>query len=186
VRGFKHRWTADRDVVELLTGLQAVRRSHGSLEACFMEGLGEKAADTRVGLGHLVKALRARGGACRMLADPAGGSACKRLHLFLRWMVRKDAVDPGGWDRVPRSLLIVPLDTHMHRVGLALGFTQRKQADGKTALEITEGFRRLCPEDPVRYDFALTRPGIRDGFDMQRIAKDPVEGLRNLTMKYDR
>lgn len=178
--GFQHRWTRAEDVAELLRGIGVVRRSYGSLEACLLEGLEEETADIRPALAHLVTRLRQGGGACRLLADPAGGSACKRLHLFLRWMVRNDAVDPGGWSSVPLSLLIVPLDTHMHRVGHALGFTRRKQADAKTALEITEGFRRVNPEDPVRYDFALTRPGIRDGFDMRSIARDPVAGLRDL------
>ncbi|MBW2545477.1 MAG: TIGR02757 family protein, partial [Deltaproteobacteria bacterium] len=92
---------------------------------------------------------------------PAKGSACKRLNLFLRWMVRRDDVDPGGWDDIPPSKLVIPLDTHMHRICLAFGFTKRKQADMKTALEITDSFRAIVPDDPVRYDFALTRLGIR-------------------------
>ncbi|MCK4410112.1 MAG: DUF2400 family protein, partial [Candidatus Eisenbacteria sp.] len=100
-------------------------------------------------------------GACP-LPDPARGSACKRLHLFLRWMVRSDDVDPGGWDAVPASKLIVPLDTHMHRFSLLLGLTDRKQANGRTALEITRAFRSFSPDDPVKYDFSLTRLGIRD------------------------
>lgn len=102
-----------------------------------------------------------RGGACP-LPDPARGSACKRLHLYLRWMVRRDDVDPGGWEGVSASKLVVPLDTHMHRLSRLLGLTKRKQADLRTALEITEAFRAFSPDDPVRYDFALTRLGIRD------------------------
>ena len=98
--------------------------------------------------------------ASSLLSDPARGSACKRHHLFLRWMVRQDDIDPGGWTLVLPRKLIVPVDVHMHRVGVRLGFTQRKQADAKTALEITDGFRRMSPDDPVKYDFALTRPGI--------------------------
>jgi len=77
-------------------------------------------------------------------------------------MVRKDEVDPGGWDAVPASKLVAPVDIHMHRISLALGFTQRKQANLRTALEITAAFRKIAPEDPVRYDFCLTRLGIRD------------------------
>jgi uncharacterized protein (TIGR02757 family) len=76
-------------------------------------------------------------------------------------MVRKDAVDPGGWSTVSPRDLIVPVDTHMHSTAKRLGFTQRNQADLKTALEITKAFRIICPEDPVRYDFSLTRQGIR-------------------------
>ena len=93
--------------------------------------------------------------------DPAAGSACKRLHLFLRWMVRSDDVDPGPWTSVPAGKLVIPLDTHLHRLAAKLGATRRRSADRTTALEITEAFRRIRPDDPVRYDFALTRLGIR-------------------------
>jgi len=97
-----------------------------------------------------------------LLPDPRLGSACKRLNLYLRWMVRRDAVDPGGWN-VPPAKLVVPLDTHMHALGRALGLTDRRSADLRTALEITAAFRAIAPDDPVRYDFALTRLGMRGG-----------------------
>lgn len=100
-----------------------------------------------------------------LLPAPAKGSACKRLNLYLRWMVRKDNVDPGGWDGIPASRLVVPLDVHMHRISSSLGLTARKAADIKTAIEITRAFRKISPEDPVRYDFCLTRLGIRDDLD---------------------
>jgi uncharacterized protein (TIGR02757 family) len=82
-------------------------------------------------------------------------------------MVRQDDVDPGGWEGVPASMLIVPLDTHMHRIGRGLGGTARKQADAQAAREVTEMFRDLAPEDPVRYDFSLTRLGIRPEGDLE-------------------
>ena len=91
-------------------------------------------------------------------------SAMKRLNLFLRWMVRQDEVDPGGWRVAPR-LLIVPLDVHMHRCARALGLTQRNAADMKTALDITRSLAKFCPEDPVKYDFCITRFGIRPDMD---------------------
>ena len=97
--------------------------------------------------------------------SPERGSACKRINLFLRWMVRKDRVDPGGWDKVPRSMLIIPLDTHMYHICTGLNMTCRKSADMTTAVEITEAFRKIAPEDPVRYDFSLTRLGIRKDAD---------------------
>ena len=98
-------------------------------------------------------------------------------------MVRRDAIDPGGWTSVSPSKLIVPIDVHMHRVGQALGFTTRRQADGKTASEITAGFRRIRPDDPARYDFALTRPGIIDAVDMRAVGgrrATPVERVQAL------
>jgi uncharacterized protein (TIGR02757 family) len=80
-------------------------------------------------------------------------------------MVRHDDVDPGGWTGVSPSKLIVPLDTHLHAIGRALGFTQRRQADRTAALEVSAAFRCLAPLDPVRFDFALTRLGIRNDTD---------------------
>lgn len=100
-----------------------------------------------------------------LLPRPSRGSACKRLFLYLRWMVRKDSVDPGGWTRVSPSRLVVPLDTHMGSACRRLGLVIRKTDDLKAALEATESFRRLRPDDPVRYDFALTRPGIHPCLD---------------------
>ena len=87
-------------------------------------------------------------------------------------MVRQDDVDPGGWANVPLSKLIIPLDTHMHRICSLLHCTRRKQADMRTAIEITQSFREIAPEDPVRYDFALTRLGIRMDTDLDAFLKD--------------
>ena len=78
-------------------------------------------------------------------------------------------MDPGGWGGIPLSKLIVPLDTHMHRISLALNLTKRKQANMHTALAITSGFKKIVPEDPVKYDFALTRLGIRGDLDINYI-----------------
>ena len=101
-----------------------------------------------------------------LLPDPSQGSACKRLCMFLRWMLRKDAVDPGPWNGLSPLLtpdkLVVPLDTHMHRISTLLGFTRRRTPNLAMALEVTEAFKVLVPRDPLRYDFALTRLGIRN------------------------
>jgi uncharacterized protein (TIGR02757 family) len=171
-RGFQHRWTRAEDVVSLLAGVREVSREWGSLGAAFGTVSGEEAT-VQEALARWVGLLR-RGHAGRnsLLADPAAGSACKRLFLYLRWMVRMDAVDPGGWPHVSPARLIVPVDVHMHRVGQALGFTRRKQADLATALEITDGFRRIVPEDPVRFDFVLTRPGILSAIDVRSLGKN--------------
>ena len=150
----------------MLFSAKRVIERYGSLQACFAAGL--NGDDTVLpALSSFTKELALSGGLSNgLLPSPAGGSACKRLNLFLRWMVRRDDVDPGGWDGVPASKLIVPLDTHMHRIGLALGLTGRRQADLRTAAEITAAFRAIAPDDPVRYDFALTRLGIRDDLDL--------------------
>lgn len=162
-RGFKHRFTTGEEVAALLGGAAGVQRRYGSLGALFASLVGPSDETVVPALGCLVREIDAEGlcDGSSLLPVPARGSACKRLHLFLRWMVRSDEIDPGGWDGVDRSKLVVPLDTHMHRIGRALGFTRRKQADLKTALEITDAFRQASPEDPVKYDFALVRLGMR-------------------------
>ncbi len=107
--------------------------------------------------------LRGRGtrGLRHLLPDPAGPGASKRWNLYLRWMVRgPDAVDLGLWHEVPASALVVPLDTHVHRVARALGLTARPDASWRTAEEITAALALLDPQDPVRYDFALCHLGM--------------------------
>jgi uncharacterized protein (TIGR02757 family) len=94
------------------------------------------------------------------------------MNLFLRWMIRKDKVDPGCWTDIPASKLIIPLDTHIHRIALLTGMTCRKQADIKTAIEVTNWFKRINPEDPVKYDFVLSRLGIRTDLDLVKTLED--------------
>ncbi|MGD8367663.1 MAG: TIGR02757 family protein [Desulfobacterales bacterium] len=169
--GFVHRFATGAGVCALLAGIRQVLVRHGTLQGCFCKH--RRAGDDTVlpALTGLAEEIRAAAGSDpgHLLPAPARKSACKRLHLFLRWLVRSDAVDPGGWDRVSAAELIVPLDVHMHRVGRRLGFTDRKAGDLKTALEITDGFRRFCPEDPVRYDFALTRVGMGGDTEFQEL-----------------
>jgi uncharacterized protein (TIGR02757 family) len=175
---FRHRFTTGEQVRGLLTRVSEVLRVHGSLEA-FMERCAARGGDFQEalnlfsrGLSPLKEALPLKGalpsegasplgGRFSLLAAPENGSACKMLALYLIWMVRRVEVDPGGWTVFAPRELIVPTDTHMHGIALRLGLTARKQAGLKTALEITRAFARFCPEDPARYDFALTRFGIR-------------------------
>ena len=166
--GFKHRFITGGNVAALLAGAKQLIERHGSLGECFIAGM--RPGDETV-LGALkafaARLVEASGGMCGWcVPDPARRSACKRLNLMLRWLVRRDRVDPGGWETVGAEKLIIPLDTHVHKIGLAMGATRRKSADIRTALEITEAFRRIRPEDPVRYDFALTRLGIRKDMDL--------------------
>jgi uncharacterized protein (TIGR02757 family) len=169
--GFKHRFTTGDEMARFLHAVKLTKQEHGSLGACFSKGMSKTDRNIIPAASKFVKVIYGHfGGRPRsLLPDPDAGSACKRLNLFLRWMIRKDDVDPGGWDDVPASLLIVPVDVHMHRIGCMLGMTCRKTADLKTALEITNAFRQLEPDDPVKYDFALTRFGIRDDLDVNEI-----------------
>lgn len=160
---FRHRFAGGSHMIALLVGIKQILSQYGSLDRCFLAGFNENDENILPALTAFVRVLTDTGSrsAGHLIPLPEKGSACKRLNLYLRWMVRKDTVDPGGWDSVPAVKLIIPLDVHMHRVGLGLGFTDRKQTDMKTAHEITDGFKKIAPKDPVRYDFALTRLGIR-------------------------
>jgi len=168
MRGFRHRFATGEHVSALLVGAGRLLGRHGSLEGCFRLGLGDEDETVLPALQAFAARLAGAAGApCgHLLADPARGSACKRLNLMLRWLVRRDRVDPGGWEAISAARLIVPLDTHMHRISLALGATARKSADARAAAEVTRAFRGICPDDPVRYDFALTRLGIRDDMEL--------------------
>ncbi len=172
--GFKHRFTTGEELASLLHGAKRVIKRHGSLQACFTEGLRDDHETITPALDKFANALAEESGLehSHLIPSPSKGSACKRLNLFLRWMIRQDEVDPGGWYNVPPRKLVVPVDTHMHRIGLALGMTGRKQADRKAATEITNAFKLIAPEDPVRYDFALTRPGIRREGNVQALFSD--------------
>ncbi|MBN1593761.1 MAG: TIGR02757 family protein [Candidatus Coatesbacteria bacterium] len=168
---FKHRFTTGEEMVEMLLSAKSLIERHGSLHECFTSGLNDKETTVLQALERFSDKLISRNGDREgaknsLIPSPGLGSACKRINLFLRWMVREDEVDPGGWDGVPKSKLMIPLDTHMHRIGLALGLTGKKCADGRCAAEITEAFRKIEPDDPARYDFALTRLGIRPDCDM--------------------
>ena len=167
--GFRHRFVTGRELCGLLTGMRRVIEEHGSLGACFAQGLDDKHDTVLPALDTFVGQLRAVSGLSEnyLLPLPARGSACKRLNLFLRWMVRRDEVDPGLWAAVPASKLIMPLDTHIHRIALAVGLTERRQGNMRTALEITEAFRKIAPDDPVKYDFALTRLAMRKDADLE-------------------
>ncbi len=165
---FKHRFTDGEELSDMLIGIKLVLDRYGSLHACFAAEMKEEDDTVLPALSVFVEKINAGadGRPNSLIPSPKRGSACKRLNLFLRWMVRQDEVDPGGWESVPASKLIVPLDTHMHRICLLLKFTGRKQANLRTAIDITDAFRTIAPNDPVRYDFALTRLGIRDDTDL--------------------
>ncbi len=166
---FKHRFTTGQELIRMLLGAKIAMECYGSLHECFVAGLGEKDENVLDALSFFVEVLSNECGHGRnsLLPVPAKGSACKRLNLFLRWMVRKDDVDPGGWDKVPLSKLIIPLDTHMHRICGLLNLTTCRQANMRTALEITRSFAGIIPNDPTRYDFVLTRFGIRNDMELE-------------------
>ncbi len=158
--GFVHRFADGAQFARLLAAIARVVGQYGSLQRCFAAHDRPDSPTILPGLRGLADELQRNGGLAHLVADPRKGSACKRWHLYLRWMVRDDAVDPGLWDGIGTERLVVPLDAHMWRVCRGLGLTARRTCDLKAALEVTEAFRRVCPEDPVRYDFALMHASV--------------------------
>lgn len=164
--GFVHRWTTEADLRVMAYRLGLLLRETGTLERAFMEAPGP----TRNRLGALVDRLEAvplspeleelaasrKRNLRYLLPHPKRGSACKRLNLFLRWVVRpNDGVDLGLWKRVNPNELMLPIDVHLLRVVRQLGWTQAKQANWKVVEETTAQLMELSPHDPLRYDFAL-------------------------------
>jgi len=159
--GFKHRFTTGAEMAVFLLNIRQALLEHGSLEKLFLKGYRPAEPTVEQALYRFIDAFNSRACAPTLTPCTALKSSFKRVNLFLRWMVRKDAVDPGVWTGVSPSKLIIPLDTHMRQVSMGMGITKRKDTSMKTAAEITAYFGRLAPEDPVKYDFALTRAGIR-------------------------
>ncbi len=162
---FKHRFTTGPELADFLYGIKLATKQHGSLGGAFLASM--KDGEIQGPMCSFTQCILPDCSFNSLLPRPEKDSACKRLNLFLRWMVRRDDVDPGGWEGVSPSMLVVPLDTHMFNISKRLGLTGRNQANLKTAIEITRVFAQICPDDPVKYDFALTRLGIRTDTDLE-------------------
>jgi uncharacterized protein (TIGR02757 family) len=170
--GFSHRFQKTPELVDLLERLAEVIRMHGSLGELFRACYDASDRDIGPSLVRFTAACIGRSNdAVRdsrakhlsyLLTSPADGSACKRMNLYLRWMVRRTAPDLGLWTFVDPAKLVMPLDTHIHRIATFLGLSDRKAADWKAAREVTDRLAVFDPTDPVRYDFALCRLGILD------------------------
>lgn len=181
--GFRHRWTRTSHLADLLWAVREMRRCHGSLDRAFARArrgrttMRDAAAAFTAELASFSPGL-ADG---RFLPDPARGSACKRLLLYLRWMVRRDRVDRGGWSSLGPAELVLPLDVHTFRAARALRLTRRRLPDFAAASEATAALAVLCPEDPVRYDFALAHAGAEDSHGDAEDAEGGEERRRERT-----
>jgi uncharacterized protein (TIGR02757 family) len=162
--GFVHRFTTGSDIVSLLIAIKKIIEEYGTLGQCFFDVYEKEDTNILNTLNRFIKIIgrKTDNQFNSLVSKPDGSSAYKRFNLFLRWMVRKDNVDPGGWDFVDKSKLLIPLDTHMYRVCCEFNFTKRKQSDIRTVIEITNCFREINPQDPVKYDFALTRMSMQN------------------------
>lgn len=170
--GIQYRFNRNEDIICLIFLLHLLLKKHQSIENAFMRACGSDGAVVEKGLSGLIASFltihttRIYGtnikpaGLMQFFPSPSHGSACKRMNLFLRWMVRDRDIDFGIWRGIPMNSLIIPLDTHIARIARCLGFTQRTSADWKTAVEITESLKTFDPDDPLKYDFALCHHGI--------------------------
>lgn len=178
--GFKHRFNDARDLCALLHTARTMIEEADGIGQFFLGCHDPAAEDITTSLIEFSSAIRSMdhsavfgsrnipaGSAFPFLfPSPADGSACKRLCMYLRWMVRPaDGIDLGIWHGISPAQLVIPVDAHIRRIAGYLGFTRRKQADWRMAREITAALRRLDPLDPVRYDFALAHLGISEGCD---------------------
>lgn len=156
LEGFGYRFFSAARVANLLDVLGTVLRGHGTLEAAW--------ASTRqtgwAGLSAFAGLFRTGADLGILVPIEGSGGANKRLNLFLRWMVRQDGIDLGLWSCLPASELFMPVDTHVLQWAKAEGLTTRKTADRITCLEVTAVLRALSPDDPLRWDFAITRAGM--------------------------
>ena len=194
-----HRWISGRDLIALLIVLQRMLIEAGSIEAFFLQGdvatsphVGPAldsfstralATDLRAAYGRRVPRQR---GVAYFFPRPSAGSACKRLNLFLRWMVRRDEIDLGVWSKVSSARLVVPLDTHVIRLGRCLKLTRYTSPGWKMALDITNALRAFDSTDPVRFDFALCHVGMMNACGFQKpqgSANCPLRGLCEPTVK---
>lgn len=175
---FKHRFNTKQDLQALLWAIKTMIDQSGSIGNFFLRFYDSRAVDLTSALVGFttsilsidyspifgVDAIPAGSRYPFLFPSPASGSACKRLCMFLRWMVRPaDGIDLGLWQTIPPSKLIIPVDAHIQRIARLLGLTRRKQADWKMAQEITAVLRSFDSEDPVKYDFSLCHLGISDG-----------------------
>ena len=196
LRGFYHRSNTSRDLAVFFWMIRRALEDYGSIENAFVRGTNggrddimdsgqamDHFSSLMLGFGHerfYPKGELARRSAVRFfLPSPSDGSACKRMNLYLRWMVRSDdGVDCGVWNRLAPAGLVIPLDTHIARISSYIGLTDRKSSGWATAVDITRQLRALDVEDPLRYDFALCHLGIAGDCprkrDLEKCVKCPI------------
>jgi uncharacterized protein (TIGR02757 family) len=201
LRAMVHRWTRGVDIIALLWLLRQMIDRSGSIERFFLEGYDPAAVDISGALDSFSRRalaldltavygrpraagrgakVPARTGVCYFFPRPSAGSGCKRLNLFLRWMVRRDEVDLGAWTGIPRAKLIVPLDTHVIRLGRCLRLTRYTSPGWRMAADITASLRAVDPVDPVRFDFSICHVGMMNACGFGRRQGDtqcPLKGI---------
>ncbi|PYS55100.1 MAG: TIGR02757 family protein [Acidobacteria bacterium] len=199
LRGFYHRFNTSRDLVVLFWIIGRTLQDYGSLESAFASALSaddvevtgalDRFCEILLGFGHERfyprGELQRRAGVRFFFPSPSQGSACKRLNLYLRWMVRReDGIDCGVWTRVAPRQLVIPLDTHIARISSYIGLTDMRSPGWSMALDITRSLRKLHCDDPLRYDFALCHLGIAGDCprrrNLEKCARCPILAICRL------
>lgn len=196
--GFRHRFTTGEDLEIIAAWVSSALRTHGSIEAFFTDTPHPLSSPVKILLSDFVRrletlplpvAFRGRRGKRAqslkyLLSDPERGSACKRLNMFLRWMVRKeDGIDFGLWHLLSPRQLVLPVDTHVLQALHALKWTKSKQATWKVGEEATEYLRLYSPEDPVRYDFALCHLSMAGGHVLDYFARQVSKTVTHASLE---
>ena len=159
----------DEDVAKFFFSLNKIYSSYGSLKYFFLLYYFERDLNLKNAISffsqNFMEIISEKGsithGIKFMIPDPLKGSACKRMNLFLRWMIRKDELDFGLWNEIPPSKLVIPVDTHVAKICKQLKLTKKKNESWQMAEEITEHLKRFDASDPVKYDFAICHIGMR-------------------------
>ena len=170
--GFSYRFFKTSHIAGFLSGINFIINKYGSVGDCFKKKY--KAENSYIDAIHSFNReflANCKSSPGILITESWKGSPFKRFNLFLRWMARCDDIDPGGWDFIDKSKLIVPLDTHMMQIGAYLGFIEKPSSSLKKAIEITEGLKKYDKQDPVRFDFSLTRLGIHPDLTMETLRK---------------
>jgi len=164
---FRYRFNRPRDIIAFCVAIRDALARHGTLEKCFLAGDSDAGGPIGPALERFVRVFleaelgqvfprgRLSRGYRHLFPLPSAGGPCKRLHLFLRWMVRREAPDFGLWTSVSPARLLIPVDTHVENMSRAIGLTRRRSRNWRMAEEITAALAAVDPGDPVKYDFAL-------------------------------
>ena len=168
--GIKHRFYTEDDIIKLFVILGKEIHQHKSIKQIFLQGYNISDENIKNEISnfsnHFLNSFNQTFGEITngikfMFPLPEKGSACKRMNLFLRWMVRNDELDFGLWKEIPTSKLVIPVDTHIARICKTLKLTKRKNVSWQMAEEITKNLKKYNANDPIKYDFAICHIGIR-------------------------
>lgn len=167
LRHFKHRTFNTDDLYYFIEFFRHHYTHHKSLESAFLLGMekdDENIEKALIGFRRYFFSLEHLKRTEKHISSPLQNSACKRINMFLRWMVRKDAIDFGIWKKIKPDQLVCPLDLHVSRVAKRFGLITRPNADWQSAVELTRNLKRMDPVDPVKYDIALFSLGVIEKF----------------------